>query len=134
MLAEYYFKIKHVRGLNNGKTNTFSRKSELQKNDKISGILLKENKDGKIKYNHPQLLITYKTPVSLWIQKIQETQSKDENLENYKNQKAMYIPKSITEEFIKEFHINLTQRHNRTIALIRRLEKEYIIHKIYALV
>ena len=45
----------------------------------------------------------------------------------------MYIPKSITKEFIKEFHRNLIQGHNRATALVRKLEKEYIIYKIHAL-
>jgi len=29
MLAEYYFKIEHVKGLNNARTDTLSRKEEL---------------------------------------------------------------------------------------------------------
>ena len=45
----------------------------------------------------------------------------------------MYIPKSIAKKFVEKFHKNLTQGHNGTTALIRKLEKEYIIHRIYAL-
>jgi len=52
MLAEYYFKIKHVSKSNNVKTNTFNNKKELQKNNKVSGIILKLNKNKKIRYNH----------------------------------------------------------------------------------
>jgi len=29
MLAEYYFKIKYIKGLNNTKANIFNRKAEL---------------------------------------------------------------------------------------------------------
>ena len=29
MLAEYYFKIKYIKGINNIKVNIFSRKAEL---------------------------------------------------------------------------------------------------------
>jgi len=45
----------------------------------------------------------------------------------------MYIPKSIAKEFVKEFHANLTQGYNRAIALVKRLKKKYIIHKIHTL-
>jgi len=33
----------------------------------------------------------------------------------------MYIPKSIIEEFVKEFHKGITQGHNRAIGLVLRL-------------
>jgi len=45
----------------------------------------------------------------------------------------MYVPKNIAREFVEEFHKNITQRHNRATALIRRLKKEYIIHGVYTL-
>ena len=45
----------------------------------------------------------------------------------------MYISKSIAKEFVENFYKNLTQRHNEAIALIRRLEKEYVIHRVYTL-
>jgi len=45
MLAEYYFKIKHVKGSDNIKANAFSKKKELQSNNKISGTLLKLKKN-----------------------------------------------------------------------------------------
>jgi len=46
----------------------------------------------------------------------------------------MYIPKNITKKFIKEFHANLTQRHNGATALVRKLEKKYIVYRIHALI
>ena len=46
----------------------------------------------------------------------------------------MYIPKNIAKEFVKEFHRNLTQRHNRAIVLVRRLEKEYVIYRVHAFI
>ena len=55
MLAKYYFKIEHVKESDNTRADTLSRKEKLQKNDKVSGTLFKENSDGKIRYNHPQL-------------------------------------------------------------------------------
>ena len=44
MLAEYYFKIKHIKKLNNTKTNAFNRKEKLQNNNKILKALLKLKK------------------------------------------------------------------------------------------
>jgi len=48
MFIKYYFKIKHVKELDNAKADALSRKEELQKNNKVSGALFKENSDGKI--------------------------------------------------------------------------------------
>ena len=53
MLTEYYFEIKHIKGLNNTKADALNRKEKLQKNNKMSGALLKQKKNGKIWYNHP---------------------------------------------------------------------------------
>ena len=44
MLAEYHFKIKYVKELNNAKADAFSRKKQLQNNNKVSGALLKLKK------------------------------------------------------------------------------------------
>jgi len=65
MLAEYHFKIEHVKGLDNARADALNRKEKLQRNDKVSGTLFKESSNGKIRYNHPQLLETYKAPESL---------------------------------------------------------------------
>jgi len=64
MLAEYYFEIEHVKGSDNAKADALSRKEKLQGNDKVSGTMFKENSNGKIQYNHPQLLGTHKAPES----------------------------------------------------------------------
>ena len=48
MLAEYHFKIEHVKRLNNAKADALSRKKELQRDNKMSGTLFKENSNGKI--------------------------------------------------------------------------------------
>jgi len=48
MLAKYYFEIKHVKGLDNTKTNALSRKKELQRNNKMSETLFKENSNKRI--------------------------------------------------------------------------------------
>ena len=64
MLAEYYFKIKHVKRTDNAKTDALSRKKELQGSDKVSEALFKKDNNGRIKYNHLQLLKIYKTPIN----------------------------------------------------------------------
>jgi len=46
----------------------------------------------------------------------------------------MYIPKNITKKFVKEFYRNLTQRHNKATALVRKLEKKYMIHRVYTFI
>jgi len=56
MLTKYHFEIEHVKGSDNARADALSRKKELQENDKVSGTLLKSNENGKIRYNHPQLL------------------------------------------------------------------------------
>jgi len=43
----------------------------------------------------------------------------------------MYIPSEITEKFIIEFHKGIIQRYNGVIALIARLEQEYIVKNIW---
>ena len=48
MFTEYHFKIKHVKGLDNARADTLSRKKELQSNNKMSGALLRIEKNGKI--------------------------------------------------------------------------------------
>jgi len=52
MLVEYYFKIEHIKGIDNAKVDTLSRKTELQGKEKIKGVILKKDKDSKIRYNH----------------------------------------------------------------------------------
>jgi len=52
MFIKYYFKIKHIKGINNAKVDTLSRKIKLQDNKKIKGVILRMDKDGKIKYNY----------------------------------------------------------------------------------
>ena len=65
MLAEYHFKIEHVKGLDNAKADALSKKEKLQENDKVSGTMFKESNNEKIQYNHPQLLGTHKALKSL---------------------------------------------------------------------
>jgi len=99
----------------------------------VSGALLKLKENKKIWYNHPQLAGTHKALMSLWTKRIQETQFKDKDLEDYANQEAIYISRNIAKEFVKEFYGNLTQRHNGATALVRRLEKEYVIYRVHTL-
>jgi len=48
MLAEYYFKIKYIKSIDNIRVNIFSKKVELQSNKKIKGATLRIDKDSKI--------------------------------------------------------------------------------------
>ena len=52
ILTEYYFEIKHVKKSDNAKANTLSKKEKLQNINKILGVLLKQDKDRKIRYNY----------------------------------------------------------------------------------
>jgi len=52
MLTEYYFKIEYIKGIDNTRVNTLSRKAELQSKEKIKGVILRMDNDGKIRYNH----------------------------------------------------------------------------------
>jgi len=52
MLAEYYFKIKYIKGIDNARADMLSRKVELQGKEKIKGVILRMDNDGKIRYNY----------------------------------------------------------------------------------
>jgi len=52
ILAEYYFKIKYIKGTDNAKADILSRKAELQGKEKIKGAILRIDNDGKIRYNY----------------------------------------------------------------------------------
>ena len=60
MLTKYYFKIKHIKGINNVKANTLIEKPKLQGSIKLLKAILRINKNGKIRYNHLKLIIVYK--------------------------------------------------------------------------
>jgi len=134
MLAEYHFKIKHVKGSDNTKTDALSRKKELQKSNKMSGALFKESSNKKIRYNHLQLSGTHKALKNSWEQQIKKAQKTNPDYKDYKDREmqleATYIPSKIAEEFITEFHKETTQGHNKATALVARLGKEYIIRNI----
>ena len=61
---EYYFKIEHVKGTDNAKVDTLSKKTKLQGSKKPLDAMLRMNKDGKIRYNHPKLTAVYKVLTS----------------------------------------------------------------------
>jgi len=52
MLVEYYFKIEYIKGTDNAKVDALSRKAELQGKEKIKGVILRIDNDGKIRYNY----------------------------------------------------------------------------------
>jgi hypothetical protein len=61
--VEYYFKIEHVKGTDNIRVNILSKKTKLQSREKLLGIILHIDKDGKIRYNYLQILAVYKVLV-----------------------------------------------------------------------
>jgi len=58
MLAEYYFEIKYIKGTDNARANILSRKAELQGKEKVKGVILRIDNDGKIRYNYLYLIAT----------------------------------------------------------------------------
>jgi len=52
MLIEYYFKIKYIKGMDNARVDALNRKAELQGKEKIKGVILRMDNDGKIRYNY----------------------------------------------------------------------------------
>ena len=64
MLAEYYFKIKYIKGINNVRADILNRKAELQSSIKLLDAMLRIDKDRKIRYNHPKLVAVHEVPIS----------------------------------------------------------------------
>ena len=58
MLAEYYFKIQYTKGTKNARVDALNRRAELQNNEKLLGVMLRKDKDGLIRYNHPKIAVT----------------------------------------------------------------------------
>ena len=54
----------------------------------MSGALFKENSNGKIKYNHPQLSGTYKALKGLQEQQIRKAKEINLNYKDYKGKKT----------------------------------------------
>jgi len=52
MLAEYYFKIEYIKGIDNARVDALNKKAELQSKEKIKGVILRMDNDGKIRYNY----------------------------------------------------------------------------------
>jgi len=52
MLVEYYFEIKYIKGTDNARVDVLSRKVKLQGKEKIKGVILRKDEDGKIRYNY----------------------------------------------------------------------------------
>ena len=83
MLSKYYFKIKYISGIDNIKVDILNRKAELQGNKKLLGIMLKLNRNRKVKYNYLQLARTYKALRSLQDQRIQKAKEADLDYKEY---------------------------------------------------
>jgi len=66
IFPEYYFKIKYIKGIDNTNVNILSKKLKLQDNKKVKEVILRIDKDGKIKYNYLQLIIIHKALISNW--------------------------------------------------------------------
>jgi len=52
MLAEYYFEIEYIKGIDNVRADVLNRKVELQGKEKIKGVILRIDNNGKIRYNY----------------------------------------------------------------------------------
>ena len=70
MLVEYYFKIQYTKGTKNARADALSRKAELQNKEKPLGVMLRQDKDGLIRYNYPKVVVireekTYKALESI---------------------------------------------------------------------
>jgi len=52
MLAEYYFKIKYIKGTNNIRVDIFNKKAKLEDNKKVKGAILRIDNNRKIRYNY----------------------------------------------------------------------------------
>ena len=85
MLAEYHFKIKYIKGINNARADILSRKAELQGGEKPLDTILRLDKDKRIRYNYLQLAGTYKVLENLQEEQIKEAQEEDLKSENYKD-------------------------------------------------
>ena len=57
---EYHFKIQYTKGSKNTRVDASSRKAKLQNNKKLLGVILRQDKDGLIRYNHLKIVATYK--------------------------------------------------------------------------
>ena len=58
MLIEYYFKIQYTKGMENIRADILSRKAKLQNSKKLLGAMLRQDKDGLIRYNYLKFTIT----------------------------------------------------------------------------
>jgi len=52
MLAEYHFKIKYMKGIDNARADALSKKAELQGKEKVKEVILRMDNNGKIRYNY----------------------------------------------------------------------------------
>ena len=62
ILTKYHFKIKHVKGIDNTRADTLSRKAKLQGSKKPSDAMLRMDKNSKIRYNYLKLIAIHKVP------------------------------------------------------------------------
>ena len=85
MLIEYYYEIKYIKGIDNARADIFSKKAELQGGEKPLDVMLRLDKDGKIRYNYLQLAGTHKALKSLQEERIKEAQEEDPELKDYED-------------------------------------------------
>jgi len=52
MLAEYHFEIEYIKGIDNARADALSRKAKLQGKEKIKGVILRMDNNGRIRYNY----------------------------------------------------------------------------------
>ena len=119
MLSQYDFKIIHCKGNNNRRADTLSRRPDYEKNlkKKADPVILKENEDGMISYNHQILAATINIGTTMMTKLINEmrkdktiqemTENTTENKKLSKDEKGLvymhnliYVPKSMRNEII----------------------------------
>jgi len=52
MLIEYHFEIEYIKGTDNARVDALSKKAELQGKEKIKGVILRIDNNGRIRYNY----------------------------------------------------------------------------------
>lgn len=136
-LATFNFKIIHIKGTENQRTDALSRRPNLQGKAKVSGALLQFAKDGTIVYNALKLAATTETGANKWLKWIQkETAASDKDMshlpkgsmftnEVYKVFNRTFVPAKIQREFVRRFHEAPAHGHQRIKRTLERLIRDY---------
>ena len=80
LLATYDFQIIYKKGSENLKADILSRRTDLQggKYSRKEGVILREQEDGSLTYDHPQLATMIQAQEPAWIERIKANYGRDE--------------------------------------------------------